>query len=195
MSILNCNIKTHGSKLLGIACLFASTLSPLTSQAAEQVTLNYGPFGRTVPMSELEELANTGKATGTLKGLLHLAKEDPKEAQRFLTAKIPVDAVTVDQLLNTKPGEYLLKEIGRVVHTPTNHTNVQALRSALVLSASKDKAISLMNLFEYYPDSTVYINGVQLKKDIKEVNSLLGTVHQYLNHLQCNCATAQASVK
>ncbi len=209
MTILNRNIATfypnalkknnRWSKFFAITCLFSSILSPLiglsSSQAAEQVTLNYGPFGRTVPMSELEELATTGKASGTLKGLLKLAKEDPKEAQRFLTAKIPVDVVTIDQLLNTQPGQYLLKEIGRVVHTPSNHANVQALRSALVLSASKDNSISLINFFNNYPDSTVYINGVQLQKDVKEVNSLLGTVHKYLNHLQCNCTTAQAVVK
>ncbi len=178
---------------IGTVCCSALLPSVVPAFAAEKVVLTYGPFARSVPITEFETLASTGKATGELAELLKLAKEDPKEAQQFLTYDVKVDPITVDGVLNTAPGEFLLSELAKVVHTKSDRANVQALRSALVLSASKNNGLTLLELLQNYPTAELYIDGVQLKKDVKEVNSLLGSVHSYLNHLQCNCSSASAT--
>ncbi len=51
--------------LLGTA--LGTFLSNGSAGASEQITLQYGIFGETVPMSELDELSKTGKASGALK--------------------------------------------------------------------------------------------------------------------------------
>ncbi|MGH8000858.1 MAG: alpha/beta hydrolase [Brasilonema sp.] len=40
----------------------------------------------------------------------------------------------VDKVLNSTVGEATLKQLARVIHTPSRKANQQALRSALILS-------------------------------------------------------------
>lgn len=168
------------------------------SLGAENIVLTYGAFGRTVPVSEFETLAQTGTATGTLKQLLKLTKESPSNMQKALNSEVKIKAVWVDGLLNTAPGKFLLSELGKIVHTPSQKGNVQALRSALVLSASNDNSLSLLEVFQNYPTSDLVVDGVQIQRDVKEVKaieedieteakSILATVQSYLGHLECNC--------
>lgn len=188
---LNQKLSSRFSKALTIGAVCLSTIVPVATPAvaSEEVTLTYGAFARSIPINEFETLASTGKATGVLKELLKLAKEDPAEAQQFLTYNVNVDAITVDGALNTAPGKFLLSELAKVVHTHNDRSNVQALRSALVLSASQNDGITLLEVLQNYPTTALYIDGIQLKKDIKETKSLLGSVHNYLSHLECGCSS------
>ncbi len=181
---------------LTVAVGFLSMATP--SLGAEKIVLTYGEFGRSVPVSEFETLAQTGTATGTLKQLLKLTKENPSDVQKVLNSEVKIKAVWVDGLLNTAPGKFLLSELGKIVHTPAQKGNVQALRSALVLSASNDNSLSLLEVFQNYPTSDLVVDGVQIQRDIKEVKaieqevetaakSVLETVQSYLGHLECNC--------
>ncbi|MEM9217282.1 MAG: alpha/beta hydrolase [Cyanobacteria bacterium P01_F01_bin.150] len=118
--------------------------------AADEVVFTYGILGSTVPVEEFEELAETGRASGSLRKLLKLTGEDPAKVQEVLTYQVDADVVLVDGILNSNVGEFFLSELGRVLETHRHVAAVQALRSALVLSASTDDSISLLEFIQQY---------------------------------------------
>ena len=108
-------------KSISLSTLLLSTalgtfLSNSSASASEQITLQYGIFGETVPMSELDELSKTGKASGALKEILDIAHEDQTEAQEILNEEVAIDVATLYDLLKTKPGEFVLSELSKVIH-------------------------------------------------------------------------------
>lgn len=138
-------------------------LMALSAWAADDVLLTYRGFSRTVPVSELETLAETGEAPGGLGVLLRQAGQDPQELQRLLTRQLTVNAVTLDRALNSFPGEWLLDQVGTAIRPPAGEASRQALRSALVLSATDDNQITLLEVIQNYPTQTVVVDGVQIQ--------------------------------
>lgn len=53
----------------------------------------------------------------------------------------------------------LLDRLGAVIQTPSNRANRQALRSALVLSASDDSQMTLLEILPNYPTSELHVKG------------------------------------
>lgn len=175
--------------LLGTA--LGTFLSNGSASASEQITLQYGIFGETVPMSELDELSKTGKASGALKEILDIAHEDQNEAQEILNEEVAVDVATLYKLLKTKPGEFVLSELAKVIHLNGYVAGVPALRAAFVNSAADDGKMTLLEVFQNYPTQTMYVNAAQLVKDIKTFNGLFSEVKNVVDNFHCSCATAQ----
>ena len=162
-----------------------------SANASEYITLQYGLFGETVPVSELDELSKTGKASGALKDILDIAHEDQAEAQKILNEEVSIDVTTLYKLLKTKPGEFVLSELAKVFHIDGYVAGVPALRAAFINSAAPDNKISLLEVFQNYPTQTMYVNAAQLVKDIKTFNGLFNEVKNVVDNFQCSCVVAQ----
>jgi hypothetical protein len=142
----------------GAGILFYST----AAVAAEKVVLKYSVIRMTLPVSELEVFAETGKMSPALEMLLGQAKKDPEVVRRSLTRPVKVSQKLLDRTLNSKLGEIVLDELGQVIRTPSGTANQEALRKALVLSASSDNQITLLETIKNYPTSEVYVEGDRL---------------------------------
>jgi hypothetical protein len=142
--------------------------------AAERIVLRYGPIARSLPISDLRQLADTGQPTSELRTYLKLAKQDPQKVQAGLINPIEMDPVELDRLLNSVAGNLLLSEIGEIIHTPSGRANQQALRSALILDASADRQITLIDTLEQYPTPEVEVEGQRLVKVVQQFNRLRG---------------------
>ncbi|TAG88455.1 MAG: alpha/beta hydrolase [Oscillatoriales cyanobacterium] len=142
----------------GAGMLFYST----TAVASEKVILKYSVIRMTLPVSELEVFAETGKMSPALEMLLGQAKKDPEVVRRSLTRPAKVSQKLLDRTLNSKLGEILLDEVGQVIQTPSGTANQEALRKALVLSAIGDNQITLLETIKNYPTSEVYVEGDRL---------------------------------
>ena len=59
-------------------------------QAAKDVALVSGAFRRSIPVKEIEHLAETGEPIGLLKNLLSLSGQDPAEVAKLLNQKINI---------------------------------------------------------------------------------------------------------
>ncbi|MGB7414253.1 MAG: alpha/beta hydrolase [Thermosynechococcaceae cyanobacterium] len=150
----------------------AVCLSANLTFAAEKVRINYGPISRSLPVSDLRQFAETGKTTRKLRSYLKASKQDPDQIQAGLTRSTAINPVQLDRLLNSVPGELLLKEAGDVIHTPTDRANHKALRSALILDASQDQQITIIDTLEEYPTPEVEVEGDRLVKLIRQFNQL-----------------------
>ncbi len=142
----------------GAGILFHSSVAV----ASEKVVLKYSVIRMTLPVSELEVFAETGKMSPGLEMLLGKAKKDPEAIRRSLNRPVKVNQRFLDRTLNSKVGEVILDEVGQVIRTPSGNANRAALRSALVLSATNDNEITLLETIKNYPTPEVYVEGDRL---------------------------------
>lgn len=173
-------------------------------QAAERVVLTYGAFQRSLSVSDLTALAEQEAVSRNLKAYLKLTKTSPTSLRSILNSELTVGQRFLDKSLNTLPGEFALFHLGTIIHTPARVANIEALRSAVVLSTSRDNKLSLLEFLQNYPTQEMYIDGLQLLKVGKQVNRFAGDVktrlapifaglQDLLSGLICDCPEEPAS--
>ena len=76
--------------MIAVAASCGIGLTALTSPvlAAKDVALVSGAFRRSIPVNDIEHLADTGEARGLLKQLLALSKQDPENVSKLLNQKL-----------------------------------------------------------------------------------------------------------
>lgn len=131
--------------------------------ANKSLVLQFGPLGRSISMTDLTRFAETGELSRGWRFFFNVAGVNPENVRAALNQEVSVDLKVLDRRLNSLLGEFLLYQVGQVVHTPSNTANIQALRSAAILSAS-DNRLSLLELLQRYPTRQVHLNGVRLAR-------------------------------
>ncbi len=139
------------------AGLTLATLTPVAlppaAAAADNLVFVSGAFRRSIAVSDLEYLAETGKARGLLADVLKLSKQDPAAVAKLLKESISLPVTLVSRLLNTRIGEALLKRVGAIMF-PLNASNesINALRSAVILGLVQGNgSLSAISFFKAYP--------------------------------------------
>lgn len=150
--------------------------------AAEQIVLKYRIFRESISVEDLSSFAETGKLSTSLRVNLALAQQDPKEVRRYLTEPVKVDPVLLDSILNSQIGSFILDEITQVIHTPSRQADQQALRAALILSASGDRNITLIETLQNYPTAEVEVDGDRLESAYLQLRQLGGGMQDLLGN-------------
>lgn len=171
--------------------------------AAEEVVLTYGALDQPVLVKDLEEFVETGNMSPSIRFLIGVTKQDPEDVRNALTQEIGLNGRFVYKVLNSLPGEYVLFQAGQVVHPryKPNRAIIPALRGTLILSASDDSKISLLEFFQKYPTKQVYVDGRLLKNtaedvigfidDAKETLEVpLAIAKDLLEDMVCDCEVA-----
>ncbi|MGA7934228.1 MAG: alpha/beta hydrolase [Kovacikia sp.] len=144
--------------LVGLVASAGTLLNSGSGLAAERVVLKYGIFQQSVPVADLTTFAQTGEMTSSLEGY-KIADQESQKVRNALTKEVKMDVLLLDRGLNNPLGEALLDTLGEAIHTPTGDANRQALRAALVLAASNDGKVSLLEIIQKYPTKDVYVEG------------------------------------
>ena len=146
------------------AGLTLATLTPValppTAAAADNLVFVSGAFRRSIAVSDLEYLAETGKARGLLADVLKLSKQDPAAVAKLLKESISLPVTLVSRLLNTRIGEALLKRVGAIMF-PLNASNesINALRSAVILGLVQGNgSLSAISFFKAYPTQELEVS-------------------------------------
>lgn len=160
---------------VSLASATSLLLSSSTATAAEKVVFTYKQFGQSLTVDELETFAQTGKASSKLKFFLNVSGQDPEAARKFMTKEVKVKLQTADRLLHILPGEYALFQAGQLIHTPNKKANLQAFRSAVILSLSDDNRISFLEFLQRYPTQALYVDGFKLAKVAGTIDGLIGS--------------------
>ncbi len=151
--------------------------SAIPARSAENLSLVYGPFQRSVPMSEVAAFAESGQATGRLQSLLRLVpKNEEEELLKALRLKVPIGVVQVNNLLNSPIGKQALEKVNPVILRRDNAGNF-AISGALLTAASSQSGLGLMSFLEAYPAETITIDLQALTKlfgDSEGLGALLG---------------------
>jgi Alpha/beta hydrolase of unknown function (DUF1400) len=142
--------------------------------AAEKVVLKYKVFRESILVADLANFAATGEASSALQSYLLTLQQNPEDFRSILTRQTPVNIVTLDRALNSPGGNFLLDQIGAVIHPPAKVASRQALRAALVLSVSQDRKISLIEVIQNYPTPEVEVEGERILKLSRQLSAIKG---------------------
>jgi hypothetical protein len=154
-------------------CFSSSALS------AEQVVVQYGIFRRSISVADLATFAETGEVPSELNLYLKASRQNPDDVRRVLREETEVSVVTLDRVLNSAAGDLLLDQVGQVVRTPSNRANRQAIRSALILSASQDSRVSLIEVIQNYPTSNVVVEVGLISQVYSQIDEVLGQIQNF----------------
>ncbi len=149
--------------------------------AAEQVVLKYGIFRESLAVKELSTFGETGELSRSLRVNLALARQNPRDIRQYLTTPVKVSPIFLDKVLNSQIGNVIIDELSQVIHTPSRKADRQALRSALVLSASQDQQVTLLEIIENYPTTEVEVEGERLENAYRLLRRLQGSLQDLIN--------------
>ncbi len=161
-------LKLVAATSIGMSASILGGIEPAT--AAEEVIFTYGALNTTFTIDELDEFAETGVVPRKWRFYFNVSDTDPEVLQTIFSQEFKVSLEFADEALNTIPGEFALFSLGQVVHTRSRLANIQALRSAFVLSLVEDGEISLLEFIRNYPLQQMYIDGIELTKFVNEVS-------------------------
>lgn len=153
------------------------------AQAAERVVIKYLVFRQSLSVEELSTFAETGELSSSLRVNFALGRQNPALIRQFLTTPVKVNPVLLDGVLNNPAGDVLLDEISQAIHTPSGRADRQALRAALILSATGDRQISLIEVVQNYPTSEVEVEGDRLEESYRLLTRLEGFIQDLLENL------------
>jgi len=155
-------------------------LSGVPALAAESVVLKYRIFRESVSVSELSTFAQTGKLSTSLRVNLALARQNPQAIRQYLTEPVKINPVILDKVLNSRIGNVILDQLTQVIHTRSRQADKQALRAALVVSASKDRQITLIEVIENYPTREIEVEGDRLESAYRQLRRLQDNLPDFL---------------
>jgi len=120
--------------------------------AAGNVVFVTGAFRRSIAVTDLEYLADTGQARGLIADVLLIAKQKPEEVSKLLKAELSIPLLLTSRLLSTRLGEALLARIAQIIYPLyAKRAGIPALRAgvinALVATNGKLSAISFLKAY------------------------------------------------
>jgi hypothetical protein len=130
----------------------------------KSLVVQFGPFGRSIAIKDLTHFAETGELSRGWRFFLNVAGVDSEDIRTALTQEVSVSLRFLDKTLNNLLGEFLLYQVGQVLHPPSNIAKIQALRAASILSVTNDNRLSLLEVLQRYPTPQVHLNGLRLAR-------------------------------
>ena len=155
---------SHWASILGTIVAGVS-VGLLTSPvwAADHVTLSFGLIDLSVPVSSLEAYVDDNHIDQELAFYIgSLSESEQAELREFLATPLDLSSVAVSQALYSPLGEFWLQRLGEVIQTGARQNGFFALRSALILSASDDGGVSLINVIRRFPTSILRIDSIEV---------------------------------
>ena len=123
--------------------------------AAERLMLRVGPFQRSVPVTDLEQFANTGKLSPQLKPYAPLLT--PKVKQ-LLNRRLQIDPSIADkfleELFSSSDGEKLIEQL----RTALPGTSIETLKLALGLAVRQANDLSVLSFLRAFPSESITID-------------------------------------
>ena len=161
----------------GVGIAWSSAMQPL--QAATDVALVSGAFRRSIPVKEIEHLAETGEATGLLEDLLDLSGQDPNEVSQMLNQSLELPLVLTSRLVNTRIGEAILRRVVRIIHpiyTPEPEVSVPAIRAGVISGLQSKDGLTAVSFLKGYPNAVMAVNLPALFGVIEKAESIASLV-------------------
>ena len=175
-------VKTRRCRVIALVTSWGIGLTALASPAlaAKDIALVSGAFRRSIPVKDIEHLANTGEARGLLEQLLALSEQDPENVAKLLNQKLDLPLVLTSRLINTRIGEAIIRRVGQIlypIYTPQPEISIPALRAGVIngLHNSGD-GLTAVDFLKAYPNEVLAVNLPALFSVIDKAQSISGLV-------------------
>ena len=158
-----------------IGLSLSSALQP--AHAAKDVALVSGAYKRSISVSDLVYLADTGEARGILSDVLRFGKQDPKE---LLNQKLDLPLVLTSRLMSTRIGDVIIRRVATILYplkVPDPSVSVPAIRAGVINGLQKeDGGLTVINFLDAYPAEVMEVNIPALMALIEKAESIAGLV-------------------
>ena len=175
-------IKTRRCRAIALVASWGIGFTALASPAlaAKNVALVSGAFRRSIPVKDIEHLANTGEARGLLEQLLVLSEQDPENVAKLLNQKLDLPLVLTSRLINTRIGEAIIRRVGQIlypIYTPQPEVSVPALRAGVINGLNNSgEGLTAVDFLNAYPNEVLAVNLPALFSVIDKAQSISGLV-------------------
>ncbi|GAB4345585.1 MAG: hypothetical protein OHK0047_38990 [Leptolyngbyaceae cyanobacterium] len=176
-----------------IATITSFLLLAPPGQTANEVVFRYGIFRRRLAVAELTNFAKTGEQSRVLQKYLEMTNSDAESIRQILNQPVGIDRSTLNVALKNPAANLLLDELGHIIQTPDNkiQDNKEALREAVLTSASKDNQFTLLEVIQNYPGDEIHLDVKRairtyntVSKFQKPVEGALGQINQVRQRLK-----------
>ncbi|MGK7912962.1 MAG: alpha/beta hydrolase [Synechococcus sp.] len=162
-----------GSGLLSVTLIaWGCTLIP--GYAATSISASLGPVQRSIAVSDLEIFIETGEIPRSLKWYAdRFTPSQLATLRQLLQQPIDVDVLTLERFTRLPAGETLLRRLLVLFNTTDPDSTYKALRSALIVAASREGGLTVANIIRSYPLSTININVDNVLAGVGQARELL----------------------
>jgi hypothetical protein len=150
--------------------------------AAENVVFVTGAFRRSIAVSDLTYLADTGKARGLMSDVLAIAKQKPEEVSKLLKAELSLPLLLTSRLLSTRLGEAVLARVAQIIY-PLNakKVGIPALRAGVINAlAATDGKLSAISFLKAYPVDEMEVSIPALLAVLQKAKSVSELVQFFM---------------
>lgn len=166
-----------------------------TVRAAQKIVVRYGAFSESFTLDQLQTIAETGKFP---KGYEIYTKQ-LTQAQRnqiisALRTNMPMNVVTMNNLLNTRIGTTILNDLAVAIRREDT-AGVQALRSSLVLASSAPNGLSILSFIAAYPSNQLEIDLPQAFKVTENFNIAFWQTQRFMEAIAPRLGSRKAELK
>jgi hypothetical protein len=166
------------ASLLGLGLMGSSP----AALAAENVVFVTGAFRRSIAVTDLEYLAETGKARGLMADVLTIAKQKPEEVGKLLKAELSIPLLLTSRLLSTRLGEALLARVAQIIYPLyTKGAGVPALRAGVINAlVATDGKLSALSFLKAYPVDEMEVSIPALLAVLQKAKSISQLVQFFM---------------
>ncbi|NJK66893.1 MAG: alpha/beta hydrolase [Microcoleus sp. CSU_2_2] len=169
---------------IGIAIILGASASILSSSTralgAEKIVLTFGPIRQAINISDLEDFAKNGTTTPTLRQIIQFSKMDAGTLRGLIGLEIGLKPANLARIVYSTPGEKITDEIGQAIRTQRRTESGKALRAAVILAASDDGKVSMLEILKKYPLPEVYVEVASISAAVAKVQGLAGNLQSLL---------------
>lgn len=178
----------------GLLCFSNSAI------AAESILLTYNNEELNVPISKLRSFSQTGDLTPQMESFFQTTEKVPRVWSNLLTDEVKVPEF-IESFLESPRGRFVLHRIETVVFH-LDEKSQEEIDTALIESMEDDDKISIMEMIEKYPETTVKINLNELETDYEEVKQFINSINsnnwqaaanELGQEILCECSTVNNS--
>jgi predicted dienelactone hydrolase len=143
------------------------------AQAADRVIIKLGPFQQAIEVEDIENYAQTGKVSSSLKPFAHLLTPD---VQRVLSDHLELNPEQVDQLIDETLNSPTADKTIQAIKLALPGVSIDYLQTALMLAARQANGLSVSNVLHAYPEESITIDASALMDALSKLNlPYLGT--------------------
>jgi hypothetical protein len=182
---------------IGIAIILGASASLLSSSTrvlgAEKIVLTFGPIRQPINISDLEDFAKDGTTTPTLRQIIQFSKMDAGTLRGLMGLQIGLKPANLAKVVYSTPGEKITDEIGQAIRTQRRTESGKALRAAVILAASDDGKVSMLEILKKYPLPEVYVEIASIAAAVAKVQGLAGNLQSLLQDTTKSTTTTETT--
>ncbi|HEY9846063.1 MAG TPA: alpha/beta hydrolase, partial [Candidatus Caenarcaniphilales bacterium] len=153
-------------------CILPTAANP--ARGAEQVSISYAAFERSIKIEALDLYAKEGRVTDDLASYTrYFNSEQLAQLRKGLRTRVNLDPITVSQFLYSPIGERLLYRLGEVIQTPSRQSGFYALRAALILAAAEPEGLTALSALRQFPTQGIHVDLAKALNILQGIEKLV----------------------